>query len=96
MVPVSCAAVHTSRAELWLELDDAALEVDERIELVVDGQGAPLASAASPLLCVPLPQNAGSLRFSNETLAAGLRRDPSGELAIHGPLSRGTSQIALS
>ena len=27
---------------------------------------------------------------------AGLRRDPSGDLAIHGPLPAGTSQLSLS
>jgi hypothetical protein len=88
--------LRTPRAEFWLELDDAALEVDERIEVVADGAGAPLVSAATPLLCIPLPEGTGELRFSPETLAAGLRRDPSGDLAIHGPLPRGTSEIALS
>jgi hypothetical protein len=94
--PAQNGAVHTPRAELWLELDDAALEVDERMEVVVDGEGAPLASSAAPLICLALPANAGGLRFSSELLDAGLRRDPSGDLAIHGPLRRGTSQIALS
>jgi hypothetical protein len=88
--------LRTPRAELWLELDDAALEVDARIEVVAEGAGAPLVSAASPLLCFPLPEGTGELRFSSETLAAGLRRDPSGDLAIHGPIPRGTSQLALS
>jgi hypothetical protein len=84
------------RAELWLELDDAALEVEERIEVVAEGEGAPLVSAAAPLLCIPLPQETGELRFSTETFSAGLRRDPSGDLAIHGPLPRGSTQLALS
>jgi hypothetical protein len=88
--------VRMPRAELWLELDDAALEVDERIELAADGDGPPLHSPATPLLCIPLPENTGELRFSSETFAAGLRRDPSGDLAIHGPLPRGTTQLAMS
>jgi hypothetical protein len=92
--PVS--PLRTPRAELWLELDDAALEVDERIEVVAEGAGAPLVSTGTPLLCIPLPEGTGELRFSSETLAAGLRRDPSGDLAIHGPLARGSSQLALS
>ncbi len=90
------STVRTPRAELWVELDDAALEVDERIEVAVDGHGAALESAAVPLLCIPLPAGTDALRFSSETLNIGLRRDPSGDLAIHGPLPRGTSQIALS
>jgi hypothetical protein len=94
--PTDVPAVRTPRAEIWLELDDAALEVDERIEVVVDGHGGPVASTAAPLVCVPLPQNAAALRFSTDTLTAGLRRDPSGDLAIHGPLPRGSSEIALS
>ncbi len=87
--------LRTPRAELWLELDDAALEVDQRIEVVVDGDEV-LSSPATPLLCVPLPASTAELRFSSETLAAGLRRDPSGDLAIHGPLPRGSTQLAIS
>jgi len=94
--PGISSIVRTPRAELWVELDDAALEVDERLEVAVDGHGAALESAAVPLLCIPLPAGTDALRFSTETLNAGLRRDPSGDLAIHGPLPRGTSQIALS
>ncbi|HKA14749.1 MAG TPA: zinc ribbon domain-containing protein [Myxococcota bacterium] len=98
VTPAARAAspLRTPRAELWLELDDAALEVEERIEVVADGDGAPLTSAAVPLLCVPVPAGAGELRFSSETVAAGLRRDPSGDLAIHGPLPHGSSQLAIS
>jgi hypothetical protein len=94
--PVAVPTLRTPRAELWVELDDAALEVDERLEVVVDGHGDPLVSAAAPLLCIPLPAGTDALRFSSEMLNAGLRRDPSGDLAIHGPLPRGTSQVALS
>jgi hypothetical protein len=88
--------VKTPRALLQLELDDAALEVEQHVEVVADGEGAPLTSPATPLLCIPLPENASELRFSSDTLAAGLRRDPSGDLAIHGPLPRGTTQLAMS
>jgi hypothetical protein len=94
--PQPPSPVRTPRAELWLELDDAALEVEERIEVIADGDGAPLSSAAVPLLCVPVPESASELRFSSATFNAGLRRDPSGDLAIHGPLPRGNTQLALS
>ncbi len=95
-VAEASAPVRTQRAELWLELDDAALEVNERVVLDVEGNGEPLVSSGAPLLCLPLPAGAGSLRFSPETLEAGLRRDPSGDLAIQGPLPRGPSELALS
>jgi hypothetical protein len=88
--------VRTPRALLQLELDDAALEVEQHIEVIADGEGAPLTSPATPLLCIPMPENASELRFSSDTFAAGLRRDPSGDLAIHGPLPRGTTQLAMS
>ncbi len=89
--------MRTTRAELWLELDDASLEVDARIEVVAEGgDNAPLVSTAAPLVCLPLPPDAGELRFSSEMFEAGLRRDPSGDLAIHGPLPLGVSQLAVS
>ena len=94
--PAPPSPLRTPRAELWLELDDAALEVEERLEVVAEGEGAPLTSPAVPLLCIPLPADTGELRFSSETFSAGLRRDPSGDLAIHGPLPRGSTQLALS
>jgi zinc-ribbon domain len=94
--PSAPSPLRTTRAELWLELDDAALEVEERIEVVAEGEGAPLKSPAVPLMCIPLPPDTGELRFSSETFSAGLRRDPSGDVAIHGPLPRGTSLLALS
>jgi hypothetical protein len=90
------APVSTPRAELWLELDDAALEVDERLELAVGGHGDALESMAAPLLCLQLPAGTEALRFSSETLRTGLRRDPSGQIAIYGPLPRGASEIAIS
>ena len=43
--PSAPAPLRTPRSELWLELDDAALEVEQRIEVVVEGEGAPLTSS---------------------------------------------------
>ena len=90
------APVRTPRAELWLELDDAALEVNERLEVLVEADGGLPESPGVPLLCVPLPAGALTLRFSAEALGAGLRRDPSGDLALHGPLPAGATPLALS
>lgn len=88
------ASLETPHAELWTELDDAALEVNEQLEVVAD---EPLdASPGRPWMCLPLPENAEALRFSPATLRAGLRRDPSGALAIHGPLPKGGTALAMS
>jgi hypothetical protein len=78
-----------------LELDDAALDVHEQHEIRVAGE-APLSSAASaPLLCIPLPERAEGLRFSNSAIELGLARDPSGALALYGPLPPGESILAM-
>ncbi len=85
--------IATPRAELWLELDDVALEVNERIELVSEQPVGE--SLGEPLLCMPIPTGALELRFSSAMMEAGLRRDPSGDLAIHGPLPAGPTQLAI-
>ena len=91
--PREASPLRATRAEVWLELDDAVLDVSERLEVVAP---AALEGGGAPLLCLPLPPRARALRFSDATLAAGLRRDPSGDLALHGPLPEGATQVALS
>ena len=82
------------RTQMWLELDDAALAVDERYELEVSGT-TPVESAGPPLLCIPLPDAAQELRFAPSALSMGLTRDPSGALALRGPLPPGESTVSL-
>jgi hypothetical protein len=82
-------------ARIWLELDDAAITVDQQYTLFVEGDALPLAAGGAPLLCIALPDGAGDLRFSSATLAQGLSRDPSGALALRGPLPAGKTDIAL-
>jgi hypothetical protein len=92
---VAPAALAVREARSWLELDDAALVVDAEYRLAVAG-GAPLAADSdAPLLCVSLPPGAEALRFSSETLAMGAEPDPSGDLALRGPIPAGTSVVAL-
>ena len=91
--PRETSPLRASRAEVWLELDDAALDVNQRVEVVAP---EPLPGGDAPLLCLPVPRGARGLRFSDATLSAGLRRDPSGDLALHGPLPEGPTQVALS
>ncbi|MEM7412496.1 MAG: zinc ribbon domain-containing protein [Myxococcota bacterium] len=90
------SALRTTRSEWWIEVDDASLEVNERLEVEVDDDAGLPASPGSPLFCLALPREATGLRFSNDLLEAGLRRDPGGALALHGPLPSGTRQWALS
>jgi hypothetical protein len=82
-------------ARIWLELDGAALTVEEQFTLTVEGDAPLLASGGAPLLCFALPDGADDLRFSSEILATGLSRDPSGALALRGPLAAGETKVAL-
>lgn len=82
-------------ARLWLELDGAALTVDEQYRLAVAGDAPLQARGGAPLLCLPLPAGAGGLRFSPAALDLGLAPDASGGLAIRGPVPPGTTQLAL-
>jgi hypothetical protein len=91
--PVSELTMH--EAQLWLELDDAALQVDEQHVVSVDGDRAIETRSDAPLLCLPLPEGAEELRFSPQTLAAGLALDALGTLALHGPLPAGESTLSI-
>jgi len=92
---VQSDALSLQEAQLWLELDDAALEVDAQLRLVV-APGAPLVAASgAPLLCLPLPHGAEGLRFASQTLELGLTQDASDQLVVRGPLPPGESILAM-
>jgi hypothetical protein len=95
---VSANAERLSFAEvqMWLELDDAALDVREQFELSVSGDEPLHSGSDAPLLCLPLPPGAEGLRFSTKTLAMGIEPDATGGLALRGPLPPGKSVFALS
>jgi len=80
---------------LLMELDDAALEMDEQIEIEVAGSEPLSARDEAPLLCLELPDAAQGLQFSQDSLSLGLAPDPSGALAIYGPVPSGRSLLAL-
>ena len=82
-------------ARIWLELDGAAITVEQQYTLSVEGSTPLLAESGPPLFCLTLPAGADDLRFSTETLATGLSRDSSGALALRGPLPPGETEIAL-
>ncbi len=89
------SALSIDEAQAWLELDDAALVVDQEARLSVPGAKPLEASSDAPLLCIALPQGAEALRFSPATLAMGAEPDPSGQLALRGPIPAGTSSLAM-
>ena len=89
------STVELGEAQAWLELDDAALVVDQQFRLAVPGTLPLEASADAPLLCIALPPGAEALRFSPGTLAMGAEPDPSGELALRGPIPAADSSVAL-
>jgi ribosomal protein L40E len=91
----SVEGISALEARIWLELDGAALTVEQQYTLAVEGDMPLLAAPGAPLLCVALPDGADDLRFSANTLAMGLSRDPSGALALRGPLPAGETEIAL-
>ncbi|HXV36596.1 MAG TPA: zinc ribbon domain-containing protein, partial [Myxococcota bacterium] len=69
--------------------------VDQQHQLAIDGDEPLRAPGGEPLLCIALPAGASDLRFSPETLALGLARDPSGALAVRGPLPPGELELSL-
>jgi hypothetical protein len=80
---------------LWLELDDAALDVSEQHQLDVAGATTLESGAGAPLLCLGLPAEARDLRFGSESFELGISRDPSGALSVRGPLPAGESMLSL-
>ena len=91
----SAGRISALDARIWLELDGAALTVEQQYTLAVESDETLLSGSGAPLLCVALPDGADDLRFSSDTFAMGLSRDPSGALALRGPLPAGETKIAL-
>jgi hypothetical protein len=79
---------------IWLDVDGAAMTVDQQHSLAVEN--GPLVSVSgAPLLCIPIPDAAEGLRFSSSTLSLGLGREASGAVAIRGPIPTGNVEVAL-
>jgi hypothetical protein len=87
--------LQTRETRIVLELDDAALDVQEQHEIRVAGEDRLTSAASAPLLCIPLPDQAQGLRFTSGARELGLARDASGALALHGPLPAGESILAM-
>jgi hypothetical protein len=95
-IDASAEQLSLREVQMWLELDDAALDVREEFEIAVSGD-APLRSESdAPLLCLPLPEGAEGLRFSSEAFGLGIQPDGTGGLALRGPIPTGRSGFRLS
>jgi hypothetical protein len=92
---VAPADLQLAESRLWLELDDAALDVNEQHQVSNDGPEAIQSSTGSPLLCLPLPPEAADVRFGTPSPDLAITRDPSGALAVYGPLPPGESTLSL-
>jgi len=88
--------VEMSSATLWLELDDAALEVREQLEFVVAGNEPLRAETDTPLLCLPLPHGVEEMRFSKEAFSLGIQPDPTGGLSLRGPIPPGRTSFSMN
>ncbi len=89
------AALEVTDVRLVLDMDDAAVTVQEEHHVRVS-PGAPLlGSAAHPLLWIPLPEGADDLRFSTASAGLGLAPDARGGLAVQGPLPPGETAIQV-
>ncbi len=95
--PVVAASgeVVNEETRIWLELDGAALTIDEQHHLSVAGSEPLVSDSGAPLLCLDLDPAAEQLRFSNQALALGLSRDPSGALAVRGPVPAGPTTFSI-
>jgi hypothetical protein len=89
------APISLVHSKLWLEFDDAALEVEEQHVLRVESETPLVAESDAPLLRFTLPAGVVGLRFSPTSLALGLDPDASGVLAVRGPIPPGDSTLAL-
>jgi hypothetical protein len=85
----------SEESRIWLDLDGAALTVDEQHHLSVLGNEPLISASGAPLLCFELDPKAEQLQFSNNTLALGLARDPSGALAVRGPIPAGPTTFSI-
>lgn len=89
--PAPATAVSLNEVRIWLEVDDAALTVHEEFALQ-SGEDSAVADSGAPIFCVPLPDDIVGLRFS---LEQGVEWDPSGALAVYGPIPPGPSTISF-
>ena len=85
-------AVRLEEARVFLELDDAALSVQQEYRPHGRGRHAGRRAAGAPLLTLPVPEGAQEVRFDRDAFALGLAPDEPSGAVLRGPLPPGETQ----
>jgi len=90
------SALRIARADMWLELDDASLEVSADLKLEIEGPHRLAGTPGAPLLHLALPPGAEFSGLSPEAQRLGAVIGEHGGLDILGPIPPGEARIAFS
>ena len=93
---VAPEALVLDETRIFLELDDAALQVREEHHFKVGGDMPIVAPPGQALLRLPLPPGAADLRFDRDAFAWGLSADGEGGVQLDGPLPAGENDLELA
>jgi hypothetical protein len=90
------ARLSVPEARLYLELDDALLQVREEYRVAVSGD-APVATASgAPILEIPLPPGAQNVRFSGDFAPGPLEGSAQPGLGFAGPFAAGENVVEVA
>jgi hypothetical protein len=89
-------ALHLLETRIFLELDDAALQVQEEHRFEVRGEVPVVAAPGEVLLSVPLPAGAQDVRFDRDAFALGLEPDDGAGARLRGPLPPGETKLQIA
>ncbi len=89
-------AVHLEEARIFLELDDAALSVQQEVLLKVSGDLPVVAPPGAALLTLPVPDGAKDVRFDRDAFALGLSPDETTGAVLRGPLPPGETRLQIA
>ncbi len=93
---VDPGAVRLEESRFFLELDDAALSVQQETIVVVSGDSAVVAPQGESLLALPVPEGAQELRFDRDAFALGLAPGDDGGAVLRGPLPPGETRLQIA
>ena len=89
-------AVRLEETRIFLELDDAALQVQEEHVLRVTSDVPVVAPPDGELLAIPVPPGAQQVRFDREAFALGLAPDDGSGALLRGPLPPGETRFQVA
>ena len=89
-------AVHVEESRVFLELDDAALSVQQEYLLKVTGEMPVIAAPDAALLTLPVPAGAQDVRFDRDAFALGLAPDDGTGAVLRGPLPPGETKVQIA